>query len=122
MVAIRTAAVVALLVACSRSQGETDPCADELEKIVAPALERTLDGGDAETFHQATGKLTVMCGPDIAARIRDWGDALREPDAKKAATKRREVLVRLEELVSQDEWQQERRVLAGVIEKAKARR
>ena len=117
MVATRTAAVVALLVACSSSPREIEPCADELEKIVAPALERTLDGGDADAFHQAAAKLTVMCGPDIAARLRDWEEALREPDAKKAATKRREVLLRL---AAQVEWQPERRALAGVIEKAKA--
>ena len=121
--------VLMVLVGCSNKSDtrstnadEPSPCADELRTIIVPALDHTLTGNDADGFHAATAKFQVgtMCGPDIAAMMRDWEAALREPDTAKSAAQRRDILTRLQELVkSQPDWATEARTLEPFFAKAK---
>lgn len=109
------------LISCSSSKHETAPCAEELRTVIVPALQRSLDGGDADTFHRSTATMmqATMCGPDVATLLREWEVALREAEPTKAAERRHQLLARLTAVLSGPEWQEEARVLASLSRKSK---
>src|SRR4051794_16399469 len=92
--------MVVVAAGCSKKSDKfesTNWCADELTKTIAPQLEQTLDGGDADAFHRATDKFTqgTMCGPDFASVVHDWEQSLRDPDAAKGTAQRHALVARL---------------------------
>jgi hypothetical protein len=102
----------------------TDWCADELKKIVVPQMVASYDGGDADAFHRATEKFTqgTMCGPDFAEFVRAWDESLRDPDAAKGHTKRKQLVTELRDTLKatpEYDWAPEHKALAPLFEKAK---
>ena len=127
---LRAAVLLLALVACDKDKkiDQLEPtswCADELRTVVVPQLEKTWDGGDPTAFHTATVKFTqgTMCGPDFAAAVRDWEATLAEKDAAKAVAARKQILVRIDDVMktagTEYDWKLEREALAPLFARAK---
>jgi hypothetical protein len=93
-----------VLLACSSSKDEkppqpTTPCGQSIA-VVGGAIDATLVRPDAEAFRMSAELTPAKDCAGIAELVGDWEAYLKAP----APARKRELLVRLEELAAQHRW------------------